>query len=72
MNKAKLISTDVNVQKCVRNVGGSQFDLILIAAERARQISKKQTQGYRDNPGIKQVKPITAALYEIQTGENNE
>lgn len=68
--KSKIVSTDINVQQCVKNSGGSQFDLILIAAERARQISKKQNVAYRDNPGIKQTKPVTAALHEIQTGQN--
>lgn len=66
--KAKIFSTDINVQQCVKNSGGSQFDLILQAAELARQISKRQSIQYRENPGIKQVKPVTAALYEIQTG----
>lgn len=70
--KAKIFSTDINVQQCVKNSGGSQFDLILLAADRARQIAKRQTIASRDNPVLKQTKPVTAALYEIQTGEKTE
>jgi DNA-directed RNA polymerase omega subunit len=68
--KPKIISTDINVQKCVRESGGSQFDLIIHAAERARQISKRQSFTAKDNPGMKFSKPITLALWEIQTGES--
>lgn len=62
----KIYSTDINIQRCVKNSGGNQFKLIIAAAESARQISKRQNIAARDNPQLKQIKPITAALYEIQ------
>lgn len=67
--KTKISSTDISVQTCVAKSGGSQFDLIIAAAERARQISRRQTQAIKENPGMKFNKPVTLALYEIQTGK---
>lgn len=69
--KPKIYSTDINIQRCVKNSGGNQFNLIIAAAERARQISKRQNIAARDDPQLKQVKPITAALYEIQTQQTD-
>lgn len=70
--KNKISSTDISVQTCVALSGGSQFDLILKAAQRARKIAQKQTLQFRDNPGVKLNKPVTMALYEIQTGKTSD
>jgi DNA-directed RNA polymerase omega subunit len=43
--KSKTLSRGPNIdtEKCVENVGGNRFDLVLIAAERSREI-KRQNQ----------------------------
>jgi DNA-directed RNA polymerase omega subunit len=59
-------SKDIDVQKCVQNVGGNQFELILIAATRAREIAGARSIAQKNNPELKySVKIVTAALEEV-------
>lgn len=51
----------VDTEKCVANVGG-RFDLVLIAAARAREIARKHR--HDENPA--QVNACVSALLEIQ------
>ena len=63
-------SKDIDVQKCVKNVGGNQFELILIAATRAREIANTRTIAQKNNPQLKYpVKTVTAALEEVLEGK---
>lgn len=63
-------SKDIDVQKCVQNVGGNQFELILIAATRAREIANTRTIAQKNNPQLKySVKTVTAALEEVVEGK---
>ena len=63
-------SKDINVEKCVENVGGSQFNLILLAAKRAREISNKRNLVMRNDSTVKyENRPTTEALYEIENGD---
>jgi DNA-directed RNA polymerase omega subunit len=59
--------TGINTEKCTENAGGSRFDLVLIASERAREIKRQ----HRDNPNASfgQVHTIVSALEEIQEGK---
>lgn len=54
---------ELNLEKCVANAGGNKYELILIAAIRARELAK--SHGGRkeySSPGI-------SALLEIQDGK---
>ena len=53
--------TEVDTEKCVTNVG-SIFDLVLIAAARAREISRK----HRHDGDTSQVNSCVSALLDIQ------
>jgi DNA-directed RNA polymerase omega subunit len=68
--KLDLQSKDINVQKCVEQVGGNQFELILIAATRAREIANSRTIAQKANPQLKYpVKIVTSALEEVEQGK---
>jgi DNA-directed RNA polymerase omega subunit len=63
-------SKDINVQKCVENIGGNQFELILIAATRAREIANSRVIAQKANPQLKYaVKIVTSALEEVEQGK---
>jgi DNA-directed RNA polymerase omega subunit len=63
----KTYSKDLDIQKCVKNVGGSQFELILIAATRAREIANLRSIAQRNNPQLKYDTKITIeALKEVE------
>ena len=69
MSKIKLSrARDIDIEACVRNVGGNRFDMILIAAARAREIAQEhkvaETALTKD--------PIISALLEIQSGKVGE
>jgi DNA-directed RNA polymerase omega subunit len=66
----KTYSKDLDIQKIVNNVGGSRFELILIAATRAREISNTRNIANRNNPAVKyDTKITTEALKEIEDGK---
>jgi DNA-directed RNA polymerase subunit K/omega len=58
MNKVKKLSRgpSINTEKCIENVGGNRFNLVLIAAARARELARQDLNS-----------PVTALL-EIQEG----
>lgn len=54
----------INTEQCVENVGGSRFDLVLIASARARELAARhRASGAEGNPNA----PVTALL-DIQCG----
>ncbi len=55
-------------EKCVKNVGGSQFELVLYAAARARQMEME----YKDQGITNQLNSTLSALFEIQEGKCND
>ena len=68
--KLALQSKDIDVQKCVEQVGGNQFELILIAATRAREIANSRTIAQKANPQLKYpVKIVSSALEEVEQGK---
>ena len=64
--KSKTLSRGPNIdtEKCVENIGGNRFDLVLIATERAREI-KRQNQ---ESDKREHVYSIVSALTDIQEG----
>ena len=57
--------TEVDTEKCVRNANHNKYDLIIMAANRAREIKRRnQTSMKPEHVGA----PVTALL-EIQAGE---
>lgn len=64
MNKPSKLSrgTEINTDTCVANAGG-RFDLVLIAAARAKEIARKQR--YDDEQTY--VNPCVSALLEVQS-----
>jgi DNA-directed RNA polymerase omega subunit len=60
--------TSIDTEKCVEQVGGNRFDLVLIAAARAREISRQ----HRHNENKRQVNAPVSALLEIQEGKINK
>jgi DNA-directed RNA polymerase omega subunit len=53
----------ITVDEAVVKVGGNRFELILIAAERAREISRGSTPRMKTTS-----RPVSAALEEIEAG----
>ena len=62
MNKTSSRGPDLDIEACTEAVGGNRFNLVIIAASRAREISKKYKQ---DEDFTKMGAPLTALL-EIQ------
>ena len=65
MNKKLSRNLDVDTEKCVQNVGGNRYNLVLIAAARSREITRKHILA--ENP--KQLNAPISALLEIQEGK---
>ena len=67
MTKPRVLSRgpQLDTNKCVDNVGGNRFELVLIAAQRAREIARAHKKS--DNPA--QIYPSVTALLEIQDGK---
>jgi hypothetical protein len=55
-------SSEIDTESCVRQAGGGRYDLVLIAAQRLRELKRQHRE---DN------KFVTAidALKEVQTGQ---
>ena len=60
--KSKSLTNSVDTDKCVANVG-SRFDLVLIAARRARELKRGHKKMVDTPNGI-----IVSALQEIEAG----
>lgn len=64
MDKKLSRTPQINVEKCVSNVGGQRFNLVLIAAQKLREM---RSQHYRQDKSTP-VPTINDALIEIQSG----
>lgn len=64
--KPKVLSRgpELDTEKCIRNMGNLRYDLILIAAQRAREIKRqhKGSQHYEHKFSV------VTALLEVQNG----
>ena len=56
--------TTINTEQCIENVGGNRFDLVIIAAARSREISRRHHQAELST----QINAPVAALLDIQEG----
>ena len=56
---------EVNVETCITKAGGNKFDLILIAAAKARKIKSENF----NSTDLRHQHPAITALLEIQNGE---
>jgi DNA-directed RNA polymerase omega subunit len=65
MSKISSRGPDVDTDKCVEQAGGNRFNLVLIAAQRAREIRRRQQDS---NPEVHSL-PCVSALLEIQEGK---
>ena len=54
----------IDTELCTINAGGSRFDLVLIASERAREIRRQN----KESEKREHVHSIVTALEEIQAG----
>lgn len=60
-------SRDIDINACVDRVGGNQFQLVLIAATRAREIANSRNIVLKGNPQHKfENKTVAAALTDIE------
>ena len=57
--------TTIDTEKCVEMVGGNRFNLVLIAATRARELARQHR--HAENKG--QMNAPVAALLEVQEGK---
>jgi DNA-directed RNA polymerase omega subunit len=55
----------IDIEICTAQAGGNKFDLVLIAAERAREIRRQN----KESDKREHVHSIVTALEEIQRGE---
>ena len=58
----------IDTEACVQNVGGNRFNLVLIAAERSREIRRQN----KDSDKREHVHSILTALSDIQEGRIDE
>jgi len=63
MSKLGSRGPDIDTEKCVDAVGGNRFNLVLIAANRARELKHRD----RENPVYKPA--CVTAILEIQDGK---
>ena len=55
----------IDTEQCVAHVGGNRFDLVIMAAIRAREISRR----HKHDEKTTQVNAPVTALLEIQEGK---
>jgi DNA-directed RNA polymerase subunit K/omega len=57
--------TEIDTDLCVKNAGENRYMLVILAAARAREISRQHRAS--ENPA--HIYPVVKALLEFQTGE---
>jgi DNA-directed RNA polymerase omega subunit len=64
--KAKTLSRgpSIDTEKCVKNIGGNRFDLVLIATARARELARQ----HRQSEAVTHPNSPVTALLDIQEG----
>jgi DNA-directed RNA polymerase subunit K/omega len=64
--KVKILSrgTEIDTEKCVKNVGGNRFDLVLIAAARSRELAHR----HKAAEDVTQLNAPVRALLDVQSG----
>jgi DNA-directed RNA polymerase omega subunit len=65
MKKGISRSSEIDTDKCVELAGGNRYDLVLMAAVRSREISRRNKESLR----FEHLHPNVTALLEIQEGK---
>ena len=55
----------IDTEKCVENIGGNRFDLVLIASARARELSRRHKAAELQT----QMNAPVSALLDVQSGD---
>ncbi len=63
-NKTLSRGPQIDTQKCVENVGGNRFDLVMIAAVRARELNRR----HRASGQQTHMNAPVGALLDVQSG----
>ena len=63
-NKSLSRGPEIDTEKCVENVGGNRFDLVLIASARARELSRRHKAAELET----QINAPVGALLDVQSG----
>ena len=63
-NKSLSRGPEIDTEKCVENVGGNRFDLVLIASARARELSRRHKAAELQT----QINAPVGALLDVQSG----
>ena len=63
-NKSLSRGPEIDTEKCVENIGGNRFDLVLIASARARELSRRHKAAELQT----QMNAPVAALLDVQSG----
>lgn len=70
MSHIDKLGTEIDVDLALANVGGNRFEMILIAATRAREIESTRRIAQQTNPSTKyRNRTISAALQEVEEGK---
>jgi DNA-directed RNA polymerase subunit K/omega len=65
MKKTDSRGSTIDTQKCLENVGGNRFEMVLIASVRAREIARRNKSSDR----IEHTGAQVSALLDIQNGK---
>lgn len=63
MTKKLSRTPELNIEKCVKEAGGNRYDMVLLAARRARELAKENVRS------DKYVNTTVTALLELQKGK---
>ena len=70
MSHIDKLGTEIDIDRALVNAGGNRFELILIAATRAREIESTRRIAQNNNSSLKyRNRTISAALQEVEEGK---
>jgi DNA-directed RNA polymerase omega subunit len=70
MSHIDKLGQEIDVDKALANVGGNRFEMILIAATRAREIESTRRIAQNTDSTVKfRNRTISAALQEVEEGK---
>jgi DNA-directed RNA polymerase omega subunit len=70
MSHIDKLGTEIDIDRALENIGGNQFEMILIAATRAREIESARRIAKRNNLTLNyRNRTVSAALQEVEEGK---
>lgn len=70
MSHIDKLGQEIDVDLALENIGGNRFEMILIAATRAREIESTRRIAQNNNTSLKfRNRTISAALQEVEEGK---